>query len=188
MGEKTSTISKTAGKYPQESYAAVVCAIQLELIFLQHINWDTGDAFAGVDKMIRETFLPRLFFGKTKTIFPVVGTLSIMLVKKSGLGFLNPVTSEQEKYLSPQQGSAELFPAMTRKGAFSNAEHLRTLSEEQRDGKKDRDVVYKSKSKGLVSNLKGTEKRLLICDKVTGVWLSVLVTTVSGTLLFATEK
>ena len=36
-------ISKTAGKYPQKSYATVVRAIQPEWIFLQHVTWDTGD-------------------------------------------------------------------------------------------------------------------------------------------------
>ena len=34
-----STISETAGRYPQESYAAVVRAIQLEWIFLQRVTW-----------------------------------------------------------------------------------------------------------------------------------------------------
>ena len=48
---KICTISETVRKYPQESYAAVVRAIQLEWIFLQHVTKNTGDAFAGVDKM-----------------------------------------------------------------------------------------------------------------------------------------
>ena len=94
MWEKnTSTIRETARKYLQDSYAAVVHEIQPEWIFLQCVTWDTGDAFAGVEKMIRETFLPRLFFGKTKTPSPVVGALSTMPVNKSGLRLLNPVTS-----------------------------------------------------------------------------------------------
>ena len=38
-------ISKTAGKYPQESYTAVVRAIQSEWIFIQSITWDMGDTF-----------------------------------------------------------------------------------------------------------------------------------------------
>ena len=73
-------ISKTASKYPQESYATVLRAIQSEWIFLQRGTWDTGDLFAGVEKMIRRTFLPRLFFGKTKNLSPVVGALSWMPV------------------------------------------------------------------------------------------------------------
>ena len=88
------------GKYPQDSYAAVVRVIQSEWIFLQHFTWDTGDLFVGVKKMIRETFLLSLFFGKTKTLSPVVGDLSTTPVKKSGLGLTNTVTSAQDKYTS----------------------------------------------------------------------------------------
>ena len=84
-------------KYTQDSYAAFLCAIQLEWIFLQSVTWDTGESFAGVEKMICKTFLPRIFFRKTKTLSPVVGALSTMPVKKSGLGLLNPLTSDQGK-------------------------------------------------------------------------------------------
>ena len=100
LEKNISTINKTAGKYLQESYSSVVRAIQSEWIFLQRVTWYMGNAFAGVDKMIRETFLPRLFSGKTKTLSPIVGALSTIPVNKFGLGLLNPVTSSQEKYLS----------------------------------------------------------------------------------------
>ena len=63
------TISETVGKYPQESYAAVVRTIQSEWIFLQRVTWDTGDTFAGLDKVVQETFFPCLFFRKKK--FPL---------------------------------------------------------------------------------------------------------------------
>ena len=48
--------------------------------------------FSGVEKIIQETFLPRLFFRKAKTLSPIIEALSTMLVKKSGLGLLNTVT------------------------------------------------------------------------------------------------
>ena len=81
-------------------------------------------------------FLPRLSFGKTKDLSPVVGSLSTMTAKKAGLGLLNPVTSDQETYLRSTRGSAELVRAVAGGGVFSNANHLQTLSDEQRDGKK----------------------------------------------------
>ena len=71
--------------------------------------------------------LPRPFFGKTKTISPIIGYLSKMPAKKARLGLLNPVTSEKEKYLSYQRGSAELIRAVTGEGTFSNADHKCTL-------------------------------------------------------------
>ena len=118
--------------------------------------------------MIWGTFLPRLFFIKTKTLSPIVGALSTMTIKMDGLGILDPVTSAQENYLSSQRGSAELIRAVTGGGAFSDADHLRTLSEERRDGKKDREVANKNKLKGLVQYLKGTNRRLILWAKITG--------------------
>ena len=137
--------------------------------------------------MIQETFLPRLFFGNTKTLSPIVGTLSTMTFKKSGMGILNPVTSAQDKYKISQRGSAELVRAVTGGGAFSNAFHLWTTIEEKRDGKKDRDAAYETKLKGLVRDLKGTDKGLLLRAKSTGDWMNVRGTIVSGTVLSATE-
>ena len=62
--------------------------------------------------MIRESFLPHLFFGNTKTLSPIVGTLSKMPIKVAGIGLLNTVMLTKEKYLSPQRGSAELISAV----------------------------------------------------------------------------
>ena len=76
---------------------------------------------------------------------------------------------------------------MTEGEELSNAEHLRTLREEMRDGQKDREVANETKLKGLIRDLKGTENRLIIQAKSTYTWLSARGTTVSGTLLSATE-
>ena len=37
------------------------------------------------------------FFGKSKTLSPIVETLTIILIKKTGLGLLDPVASANEK-------------------------------------------------------------------------------------------
>ena len=67
---------------PQESYSVVVRAIQSEWLFLQYATQDTGEKFAGVEKMIQETFLPPIFLKNTKSLSPIVGSLSTMPVKK----------------------------------------------------------------------------------------------------------
>ena len=54
------------GKYPQESYFAVVRAIQIYWILLQRTTWDTGDSFMGMKKMIRENFFALSFLWKEK--------------------------------------------------------------------------------------------------------------------------
>ena len=140
-------IIETTSKYPQDSYAVVGCAIQSEWIFLQHVTWDTGDVFTGVEKMIREIFLLRIFVGKKNSLSPIVGALIKMPVKKDVLGPLNPVTSANEKYLSSQRGSAELIQSVTGVGAFSNANHLLALREERRDGQENGMTLMKPHSR-----------------------------------------
>ena len=83
--------------------------------------------------MVRETFLPCIFFRNTKSLSPIVGALSTMLINKSVLGLLNPVTSVKEKYLSSHQESAELVRSVTGVGALSDVDHLLALREERRD-------------------------------------------------------
>ena len=68
-------LRKTSDKYHQESYPVVAFAFQVDWIFLQHVMKDTGQAFTGLEKVVQETFLPRLFFGKSKIIPPIVGAL-----------------------------------------------------------------------------------------------------------------
>ena len=79
-----------------------------------------------------------------------------MKIIVAGIGLLNPMKLEQEKYLIPQRGSTELVRAVLGGGAFYNANHLHTLGEEHSYGKKSWEAAYESKLKGLVSNLKGT--------------------------------
>ena len=88
------------GKYPQPSYAQVVHTIQSEWIFLQCVTKNTGYEFAGEERILWGTILPRLLFRKSKSILPIVGNLSMIPVKKSGLGLQNPVISTDEIYLS----------------------------------------------------------------------------------------
>ena len=105
-------IRKTVGKHPQDSYAAVVRAIQSEWIFLQRATWDIGDAFTGLEKRFRKYFC-LVFSSERKTLSPIVGTLSTMSIKMAGLDLLSSGTSAKNKYLSYQQGSKELIRAVT---------------------------------------------------------------------------
>ena len=81
----------------------------------------------------------------------------------------------------------ELIWDVTGVGEFSNADRLQTLGEERRDGQKDQEVVNKKQLKGLVRYPKGTDRRIILQSERTGTWMSVHRTTVSGTVLSATE-
>ena len=65
------TISKTAEKYPQESYTIVVRTIQSEWIFLQRVTKNTVCAFADVKKLHWGNFLPCIFFGNINLSHPL---------------------------------------------------------------------------------------------------------------------
>ena len=81
----------------------------------------------------------------------------------------------------------ELIRDVTRAGVFSNSDHLWALGKERREKKEDREAAYETKLKGLVQYLKVTDRRIILCAKITYAWLSVRSTTVSGTVISATE-
>ena len=56
-------LRKMSNKCPQESYAAVAHVVQLEWIFLQCMTKEIAKDFTGLGKVLRETFLPCIFFG-----------------------------------------------------------------------------------------------------------------------------
>ena len=102
-----------AGKYPQEKNAAVACDIQPVRIFLQRMTKDMGQEFEGLEKVMQETFLPRLYFVKSKTLPSVVISLITLLVNKSRLVLQNPVTSSEENYTSSLCASCDLVGGVT---------------------------------------------------------------------------
>ena len=103
------------------------------------------------------------------------------------LGLLNPVTIENEKYLSSQRASVELIRDMTGGGVFYNADHLLVLREERRDGQKNLIDANEVTLKGLVGDLIGNDWRLILRAKDTGACLNVCFTTETGTVLSAIE-
>ena len=66
----------------------------------------------GAGKFSPRICLPCLFFGKLKTLPPIVGALGTLLVKKTGMGIQNTVTSANEKYTSLLHASDELIGAV----------------------------------------------------------------------------
>ena len=72
-------------------------------------------------------------------------------------------------------------------GEFSTAYHMLDLRQERRDIQQIWDVANNAKLKGLVDDLEANDRRLILLTKNTGSWLIVRGTTVTGTLLAATD-
>ena len=81
----------------------------------------------GAEKLLQETFLPCLLFGKSKSLPSIVGTLSTIQAKKDGLGLQDPVISENVKYLSLLRSRSELIGAVTGARIFSTSDRLLEL-------------------------------------------------------------
>ena len=126
--------------------------------------------------------MPLFFFGKIKLLSPIVGALSKILFKKSVLGLLNPVTSVKNKHLSSQRTRVEIIGVVTGGGALSNADHLLIFSKERRDGQEKLDDANDATLKGLVGDLIGTNRRVILRAKNTGAWLNICGTPLTGTL------
>ena len=96
-----------------------------------------GQEFAGVEKVMREMFLPRLFFRKSKNLPPVVGTISMLPLKKDGMGLHKPVTPAVYKYINFIHAIYDLVGAVMGEREFSTADHIQAVKKERWDGKED---------------------------------------------------
>ena len=104
-----------------------------------------GHAFEGLDKVLQETFLPRLFFRRLKTLHPVVGYLSMFLVKKYQPGLQKPMPSSAEKYNSLLRAICDLIGKVKGKREFSTANHKPAVKEERQERKKVCDIENDAK-------------------------------------------
>ena len=110
-----------------------------------------------------------------------------MPVKKYGLVILNPVTSAKENYPSSQQPIVELIWDVIGGGEFSNTDLLLAIKEEKRYMQKNCNDVNDATIKGFVGGIKGTDRRLILRAKNTGIFLNLRCTMVTGTVLLTTE-
>ena len=156
-------------------------------IFLQRVKKENGYAFVGVEKLLWGTFLPCLFFGESKYLPPIVGTLSTMPVNKSNLGIQDLVTSSNDKYLSLICTSRDLIGSLAGESEFSTTYNLQAVKEERCDGKKTWDDVNNTKLDVISKNFPTLERRPFLRAKYMGSFLTVWGTIVIDTVLTATE-
>ena len=96
---------KCGEKSPGELRCSGTCnPIRVDILSMHNLGH--GRRVCGSGENYLGNLLPHLFFRNTKTLSSIVGALSTMTVKKSGLGIFNPVTLAHENYLSSQWGGA----------------------------------------------------------------------------------
>ena len=76
---------------------------------------------------------------------------------------------------------------MTGGGAFSNSDHLLAIREERHGGQENRDGIKNAKLKEIVADLNSSNHFWILRAKNIGAFLNVRSTTVTGTVLGATD-
>ena len=104
--------------------------------FLQLLKKNIVQALEELGKVMQETFLLLIFFGRSTNLPPVVGSLSMLSIKKSGLVLQNPVTIAEDKYNSLMCVSCNLISAVMVKRDFLTADHIWSVKGGWRGGKK----------------------------------------------------
>ena len=127
--------------------------------------------------------LYHIFFWKSRSLLPTVGTLSTIPVKKYGLWLQDARISSIKKYLRSLCGSSELIGSVTGETWFSTADHLLTPREERHDEQKIRDDANDTKLKVLVNYLEVPDRRLILRAKNIYSLLTVWGTTINGAIL-----
>ena len=94
---------------------------------MQCVTKDTGQAFAGLGKASRETFLTCILFEKPTTLPSIVRDLSMFPVKKSGLDPQITLKSAKDKYNSLLREICELVGAVKVKRVFPTADHISVI-------------------------------------------------------------
>ena len=110
-----------------------------------------------------------------------------MPVKKYGLRFLNPMTSINKEYLSFQRASIELIQGVTGEGSISKHRSPSGAQGRKAWRKENSGWCQRAKIKDLVTDLGSDNWHLIICAKITGTWLKMWDTMVTGTVFVATE-
>ena len=100
MGEKCSCGHQTSGEISSGKLCRGGPCNPIGVDIFANSDKIYETSVCGSEKVLLETFLSHLFLGKSKTLPPVVGALSMFRVKKYGLCLHNPVTSAASKYTS----------------------------------------------------------------------------------------
>ena len=95
-----------------------------------------GHVFTGVEKLLCETFLPRLFFRKLIYFTPLIGNMGTMPVNKAGLSLKNTATCINKKSISSQRVITDMIWTVTGESELFTVNHLQALREEKHDKQK----------------------------------------------------
>ena len=103
------------------------------------------------------------------------------------MGLQNSVKLAKDKYIISLCASFKLMSAVTGEREFSTDEHMQAVKAEQLEDKKYQDIANDVKLRGIIRYQGAFKKLLFLRYKQMGAWMGARGTTVTGTILAATE-
>jgi len=178
-------LSKVVGRYPQAAYAGLQKSLQQEWQFLQRVTSGLSDEFEVVEEALAENFLPTLF--GTGIQCDTKRQLACLPVKHAGLALPNPTTTAESNWKASTLICGHLVAALRGTTDFRSEDHTSTMQSGKAELRMRNLKVYDEKLATILKPMTATKSRTICRGKETGAWLSVLPSTVNGTVLSAQE-
>ena len=180
------SLSSVARRYPQTAYAGLAHSLQSEWMYLQRVTSNAGESFDGVERAIKEEFVPSLF-DVPKDEAAEMRPLLALSVKNAGLGIRDPTQAARHCHATSGAGTAPLADALISGGSLDLPAYLRdsakarTSARSQRMEEEERTLVE------LSAPLPALAKRRVLRARETGIWLTTMPNRLNGTELSADE-
>lgn len=182
-------LTATCQDYPQSAYCAMQKSLQMQWQFLQRVFQCDPDAFANIESAIANKFLPALF-GST----PPSRMVTTLPVKLAGLALPDPTATCLDNFQTSQAISGEIVQHLITRSSnppeFCLKDHLESVYAVRAEFATRLFAARKARLDTLMQHPQPQNvprPALLERAKSTGVWLSVVPTTILHTQLSSLE-
>jgi hypothetical protein len=178
-------LSKVVGRHPQAAHAGLQKSLQQEWQFLQRVTNRLSNEFEVVEEALATKFLPSLF--RNGESCDTKRQLVCLPVKHAGLALPNPTTAVESNWKASTLICGHLVAALRGATDFRSEDHSATMQSGKAELKKRNQALHDEKLATLLRPMTAEKSRTISRGKETGAWLSVLPSTVNGTVLSAQE-
>jgi hypothetical protein len=175
-----------AKNFPQSAYSGLQKSLQQEWQFVQRVKEGVGEEFTDIERAISQTFLAALFGDEYDDDDPRRKVVCLP-VKHAGLAIPDPTTSAKSNFESSILICSHLLATLRGVDEFRSSDHVATIQECKAElhihKQEECDLALHS----IASTLSCDNRRTILRGKETGQWLSILPSTVNGTMLLAQD-
>jgi hypothetical protein len=179
-------LSKVARRYPQTAYAGLSKSLQAEWQYLQRVTPNIDQAFAPLEMVIAETFLPALL-DSTVAEVAQLRSLIALPVRFGGLGIPDPTTTGAACFSASTDATSLLTDSLIHNTPFCAQEHRRSAASSRAFSKSFLSNHHNHSLATILSTATAFDKRRIKRSSKTGAWLTTLPNLLNGSDLSAEE-